>query len=1039
MHRFMIILAYLAIWVFPKGDFQKDETESPAKPIPNWTKASLTGSRDYLRINCAGLAETRNDAEQIDCIVELARIEERLGNRNESFNILSSARKMAIRHQLNDRQAIVDAELSLLSYDLGNARQARKYAESALAAADLTSNQLAKGLSEFSMAELLYFEVELENSEAFYLRSIENLRDLYPRGEMDALLGLGYLYLRNDKNHLGLEKFRIALRSAEQHGDLRGKAIALKAIGSSLNNLNRKQEALDHYREAEKLFPRDGIDLTELGILYNGIGSIFEFYADWTQALQSKTEAYKLFSEDNYVYGQLATLSNIGGLSYLAGDIVSARSYLQKATELARRTNNKYHLALSFEEMGNIEFAEKRHKSALKKFRTAIAIYEAIGNRRQNSLVHSKIGQIQLAAGDLNAARASFETAARLGAEVQDSFAMAEVLFQKARLEHLAGRDEAALKMIHESITRAQSIATDVRNAKLQRTYRSTTFDRFQFGVQLQTRAANSKLNGSGPAEPFLIAERSRAYSIHQSLSIADAEGFADADPSAAQKQHDLQKLLNSASDSLTDLLSKKADRSEIEKLDVEIDRLEYQLEEVKADLKQKSPFYSAIKDPPPFDLADFQVNVLKNDEVLLEYFLGKEESYLWLVGKNEFSAYVLPPKDQIEAKVGTLRELLDARKPSEGEKFQDHQARVAEADARFSPLAHELSDTILGQVADKLQGKRLIIVPDGKLHYLPISAIPLPNSASNDPILLTNEVVYQPSAQTYSLLKTLRQNNRNQNTKDILVFADPVFNRDDVRLSGVIVAENTENKHDLSLRFVESLNSLRRLPASGTEAKSIQEVIGGSGIDSLSGFSATRERLMGAQLSDYKVLHFATHGFVDIDRPELSSIVLSRYNESGQQIDESVRMQDIYAMKLNADLVVLSACETGTGKEVKGEGIMGLNTAFLQAGARSVIASLWPVEDNATNLMMREFYDGMGNRGITPSAALRNAQLKLYKDPQFRSPFFWASFTLQGDGNIRPAFSNQNSKWIYASLAAIPLILLALYWYRRRYSALKL
>lgn len=306
-----------------------------------------------------------------------------------------------------------------------------------------------------------------------------------------------------------------------------------------------------------------------------------------------------------------------------------------------------------------------------------------------------------------------------------------------------------------------------------------------------------------------------------------------------------------------------------------------------------------------------------------------------------------------------------------------------------------------------------------------------MPNAPSDDPILLTNDVVYQPSAQTYSLLKTLRPNKTEQGMKDLLVFSDPVFSTSDERLTGTNIYENTTTQ-PYSYRLVEAFGSLSRLPATGEEAAGITEIFGGNA-DIFSGFDATRERLINSNLSEYRVVHLATHGFVDVDRPELSSIVLSRYDRTGNKIDESVRMQDIYAMKLNADLVVLSACKTGTGKEIKGEGVMGLNTAFLQAGARSVVSTLWQVEDNAANQLMKEFYTQMVFGGLPPSAALRAAQIKLYKDPQFRSPFFWAAFTIQGDANTPPNFTRGHARSVIAAgVCAILVIVGFLIWRKR-------
>ena len=236
---------------------------------------------------------------------------------------------------------------------------------------------------------------------------------------------------------------------------------------------------------------------------------------------------------------------------------------------------------------------------------------------------------------------------------------------------------------------------------------------------------------------------------------------------------------------------------------------------------------------------------MLDENSVLLEYSLGKEESYLWLVDKGSVSSYVLPARENIEGRVEDLRAILKAREARGGESIEDYQARVAKAEDDYWREAHELSKVLLGPVADKIEGKRLIVVPDGKLLYFPISALPLPSVEGGVPLLLSNEVVYEPSAQTLSLLAKNRSRNT-QAANDLLIFSDPVFSLDDARLAGREVAASDpeqENNSPDRFRFVESLKNLQRLPGSSSEASAIVNSIGGSATDSFSGFAASQRQ----------------------------------------------------------------------------------------------------------------------------------------------------------------------------------------------------
>jgi CHAT domain-containing protein len=162
--------------------------------------------------------------------------------------------------------------------------------------------------------------------------------------------------------------------------------------------------------------------------------------------------------------------------------------------------------------------------------------------------------------------------------------------------------------------------------------------------------------------------------------------------------------------------------------------------------------------------------------------------------------------------------------------------------------------------------------------------------------------------------------------------------------------------------------------------------------------FHASRALATSGVLSQYRYVHFATHGYLDTENPSLSALVLSQLDEKRHPLDGFLRVNDIYDLKLSADLVVLSACQTGLGKEIRGEGLMGLTRAFLYAGSPRLIVSLWNVNDRATADLMADLYRGMLRRGLSASAALREAQLQMRRQKKWESPYYWAAFVQQGE-----------------------------------------
>ena len=291
------------------------------------------------------------------------------------------------------------------------------------------------------------------------------------------------------------------------------------------------------------------------------------------------------------------------------------------------------------------------------------------------------------------------------------------------------------------------------------------------------------------------------------------------------------------------------------------------------------------------------------------------------------------------------------------------------------------------------------MIVADGVLQYLPFSALTL--SDDGHPLIVDHEIVTLPSA---SVLAVLREEfeQRRPASKLLAVLADPVFSANDSRLTqGTKAAEpaNHSSATDVQRSAIESgLGGLTRLRFSRQEAEEITRLAGDKRNLKALDFSASRSLVTKAALADYRIVHFATHGLINNQNPDLSGVVLSLVDEQGKPQNGFLRLYDIYNLKLDADLVVLSACQTALGKEIKGEGLVGLTRGFMYAGAPRVVASLWRIDDRATADIMKRFYESMLKDGMRPAAALRAAQISMSQDKRWHSPHYWAAFTLQGE-----------------------------------------
>jgi CHAT domain-containing protein len=353
------------------------------------------------------------------------------------------------------------------------------------------------------------------------------------------------------------------------------------------------------------------------------------------------------------------------------------------------------------------------------------------------------------------------------------------------------------------------------------------------------------------------------------------------------------------------------------------------------------------------------------------------------------------------------------------------------QGEAQLATAAQKLSQMILGPIASQLSVRRLVIVADGPLQYIPFAMLPEPPVVSGQlsvaknngprttdngqPLIVKHEVISLPSASALAIQRA-ELAGRKPAPKILAVIADPVFDRADVRLqSRIPEASQKEQAQTLTFDDARSIEHLAeksddgsggksrrlfipRLPFTRQEAMRLLALTSKDSSFGALDFQANRETVLSGDLGQYRYVHFATHGVMDSERPGLSSLVLSMVDEQGKLRDGFVRANDIYNLKLPAELVVLSACQTGLGKEIKGEGLVGLTRGFMYAGAARVVVSLWSVNDKATAELMTKFYEKMLKQGERPAAALRAAQVEMWKQKAWQSPYYWAAFTIQGE-----------------------------------------
>jgi CHAT domain-containing protein len=858
--------------------------------------------------------------------------------------------------------------------------------------------------------------------------------DSYREGMTWQSIGAAYYPLNEFRK--ALDCFNHAVELARSVGDRRFESGTETWIAGMLDILGDVGKALDHYQRALKLSREGGYPIAE-GSALSSIGKIYNDAGEWDRALSFYAQALSIFKEQNSPRDQAIALNNIAIAYDRSGEQEKALDYLQQSLEILRRGTDKnahaytllnigrayrrlgeYKKALTYldqaqlmqqetgskaqrgetlDEIGAVYSDEGQNERAVEYLQQAVESQRAAGNLRREAMALNNLGKAYNLLGQPENALEQFNPALTTFRNLSDLSNAATSLEGIAQSERKRGRLDDACQHITEALRLRETVRARSGSLQLRASYRASVEKTYEFYIDLlmQQHAANPL--GGYDADALSAHERGQARSLVEKLNEARVDIRRGVEASLLEKERDLTRVLNAKAQRELQVRARK-DNNELVMLQREISGLEDEYQQVQAAIRQSSPQYAALTQPQPLTLKEVQQQ-LDPDTLLLEYALGTERSYLWVVGPDSLRTYVLPTQDEIQKVAQQVNDSLGARSVSNSlETPAQRTSRIAQADSQFQESASQLSRMILAPAGSELRNKRLVMVADGALQYVPFAALSVFNRR---PLILDHELVTLPSA---SVLAVQRQNltNREPAPKMLAVIADPVFSTSDPRIKKGAEAPVPQDATRIIEHLAGNANNgqltIPRLPFTRREADQILGVArSGSNLKALD-FRANLAIATGGELSKYRYVHFATHGYLDTTRAGLSAIVLSLFDEQGKPQDGFLRVHDIYNLKLPAELVVLSACETGLGKNVKGEGLEGLTRGFMYAGARRVIVSLWNVNDKATAALMQRLYAGMLRNNKTPAAALRTAQIEMLRTAQWQSPYYWAPFVMQGE-----------------------------------------
>ena len=758
--------------------------------------------------------------------------------------------------------------------------------------------------------------------------------------------------------------------------------------------------------------------LINVGEAYNSLGKPSEAMVEFKKSL-AIVEAL----DEPPMQAELNV--HIGYAHYLLGESAAALPYYEKALKIQRELKSDKGIATALTYLGMAHIARSDPKVALEKYREALPLAERARDKRVLAILLDKLGTNYALLGNRTDAAVAHQRSLEFWKQIKDADGQALTLYHMAEAEKAAGNLAVAIQRSQAAIKEVESLRTTIANEKFRVSYLADKKGYYELDVDLRMQYGRAKSDNAAIASALQSNEMARARVLLDALGdtvLRQVKANKDTNKHVAtlfEQREDSINRLRVKANRRTELLreSNKDAAKESAVLDSEINKLTEKLADLDSQIRSANPRFAELTRPQPATVQEIQQQ-LDTDTVMLELALGEKRSYAWTVTTQGVQGYELPPRQQIEDAATRLLSALSAQKRYEGdETASQHKTRLANAEKEFTEAAALLRRMVLDPVAQQLDHHtRLVIVADGALHLIPFAVLPDPKN-STAKLIENYEIVSLPSASVLALQRR-ELANRKRAPRGVAVVADPVFDSDDSRVAEVItrtkkskpksnqaVARPPAPDPKVEVALHTALrdvgldpNALGELTNSREEAKQIFKVVSRNESFTAMGFDASRQMVMRGKLDQYRNVHFATHGVMDLEHPELSGIVLSRFDKKGRPQDGYLRLYEIYNLNLPADLVVLSACQTGSGKHIRGEGLMALTRGFMYAGAERVVATLWKVDDAATANLMGLFYKEMFTNGKRPAAALRDAQIELAKQKRWSSPFYWAGFVLQGE-----------------------------------------
>ncbi len=936
-------------------------------------------------------------AEESDQPVELSAIE---------FDLRVLRRESAsdtdrLRHQ--GLQSFLTAERHRLADGAGEAIEHYGRAAGAWEAAGETLQQaLSFKVRSIARIELGQIRERIEDSRVAGLlfSSIGEYREASER-----FLYVGFAYLnRLDSLDEASHFAQLALDEASQGGNPRDVAQARSLMGSIALRRSQHEDALIHAQEAVKVLTSNRspepaeMERWELALAHRELGNINRFLWRLPEAKSQLTKALRLFETLEVETAQAYSRIDLGWVHHMLEEYEPAARQVSQGIAILEELAPDG-VAGHYESLGSVYLGMGRLPEAQASFRLALkTLRPDLDSNADAKRAYALTGLCETEAefGRLEEATRYCTQSLEVSSQIERlRFAQAAARVVRAGIYRRRGKLEESESDFSHSIEILEALGAETVTPTLRAAFfgHNKRYGRYYEGyIRILMDLHWKRLDKDYDIRAFELFERTRARTLRRRI-IEKLAGLWDAAPeSLLGEYHRVRTAIVDLNDHWPPTGMNPGSpvdpilRRQQEKLNDE-------LVAIQAEIRLGNPVLKQLEEPKALGLKEIQQRVLDEDSLLLAYSLGEERSYLWVVSHDDIHSFQLPAKSEIESLARRYHGSLSRH------------GRLTDP----SRCSRMLGEVLLGPAASLLDSQVLYIVADGALGNVAFSALIKPSAdgdaAHRQSLAVSHETVRLPSGSSLAQLRSRRERRR-PSSMELAVLADPVLNSDDPRLPR---SQSGSSFDDLGIDPAETAIErigLSRLRFSGLEAETILAMApAGQSIGAL-GLQATREFAASSGLSDFRIIHFATHGLVDPYDSRLTGLALCMIDHNGRRRNGILRALQISGLELSADLVVLSACETALGQQIRGEGFVGLVQAFLEAGASGVIASLWPVDDQGTSVFMEHFYENLLQEGqdkASPARSLQKARMTMMNSERWSHPHYWAGFVLIGDNPQTP------------------------------------